>query len=139
MATPKRKAPAGRKRTPAAATRSANPERGEHTAQILGKKYLLRPSYSAQIAIEQRTGRSYTELAMDGQSGALKLDHLGIIVAEMVNAGADGPLQKVSDERMAEMIYEEGMPQIAAVATVAIIDALTGGRTSKGEAKAAVA
>jgi hypothetical protein len=139
MVAPKKKGARPRKPRATAATPTANPARGEHNVTLLGKRYVLRPSFTAQVAIEEKTGRSYAELAMDGQTGALKIGHLGIIVAEMINAGAEGPLQTVSEARIAEMIYEEGVPAVAAVATVAIIDALTGGRKATGEVKAAVA
>ena len=143
MATTKSKA-ASRKAAPAAPAptadqRVANPERGEHNVTLGGKRYLLRPSYQAQVAIEQKTGRSYAELAMAGQTGALKIEHAAIVVTELVNAGAEGPMHTISEERAGELIYEQGLPAVAAAITVAIIDALTGGRTSTGEAKAAVA
>jgi hypothetical protein len=122
------------------AARSANTERGEHELVLAGAKYLLRPSYAAQVAIEQKTGVSYGDLAFAGQSGAMRIEQAQVIASEMINAGAgDNALSRVSAERVGQLIYEEGLPQIAARLTLALIDALTGGRTASGEAKPVVA
>lgn len=120
----------------AATGRSANPTRGEYSLMLGGRKYLLRPSFSAQVAIENALDKTYFELAAAAQSAAIKIQDAAVVVAELVNAGTDDPLSKVSAERVGEMIYEAGMPSIAPVLAVCLIDALSGGRTASGEVKA---
>ncbi|HEX2594805.1 MAG TPA: GTA-gp10 family protein [Rhizomicrobium sp.] len=120
----------------AAPSRSANRTRGEYTLTLGGRPYLLRPSFSAQVAIETALDKSYFELAAAAQVAALRIDHASVIVTELVNAGAEDPMDKISAERAGEMIYEAGMPSIAPVLAVLLIDALSGGRTASGEAKA---
>lgn len=128
------------RKKPAPAGRAANPVRGEHEIVLAGTTYLLRPSYAAQVAIEAKTGKSYAQLAQAGQTGGLFAGDAAIALAELINAGAgNNPLKMVSAERIGELIYEEGLPTVAARLTMALIDALTGGRTASGEAKAAAA
>lgn len=130
---------ARRKAVPAAAPAIANPHRGEHQLSLGGREYLLRPSFSAQVAIEEKTGQSLTQLIRAGNAGALPLKVAGTIAAELIRAGADKGdafTQHVSAEKIAELIFEEGQPVCVAVLTLCMADMATGGRTSSGEAKA---
>jgi hypothetical protein len=114
-----------------------NEDRGEHELTLAGVTYLLRPTYGAQKRIETVTGKSYAELVRAGAAGALHIGDAQVIAAEMIRDGASDPLVKrVSAERIGELIYEEGQPQVAARLTLAMLDALRGGRTASGEATA---
>ncbi len=113
----------------------ANEVLGEHELTLAGVTYLLRPTYSAQMKIEAATGKSYAELVRAGAAGALHISQSRVIAAEMIREGATDPLvKKVSTERIGELIYEEGQPQVASRLTLAMLDALRGGRTVTGEA-----
>lgn len=115
----------------------ANAERGEHLLTLGGVEYLLRPTYGAQIKIETATGKSYGELVNAASTGALHIGHARVIAAELIRAGATDDLtRRVSVERIGELIYEEGMPFVAPRLTLVLLDALRGGRTASGEAKA---
>ena len=131
-------APAG---TPAlAASPDAIAERGEHEITLAGVKYLLRPSHAALRTIEKKLGCSQLKLIQRGNSHDLLVDELGVIAAELIKAGATDELtQRVSAERIAELIQEEGLLPIVARLTLCLLDAATGGRTASGEAKAATA
>ena len=118
---------------------SANAERGEHELVLAGRTYRLRPSYSAIVAIEDKTERALLELVRIGGGGAMPLGMAGTVAAELIRAGAeegDRMTKAVSAERIAEMIYEEGVPRIVARLTACLIDGATGGRDASGEAKA---
>jgi hypothetical protein len=137
----KPRATAASSRPPSAAKppEKANPERGEHEVRLGGVTYVLRPSYAAIRAIENKTGSSICQLAAYAQTGALHLDDCAISVAELIRAGAkpdDVITANVSDERIGELIYEAALPGVAAVLTICLIDAASGGRTSAGERKA---
>lgn len=117
----------------------ANPVRGEHELPLGAKTYLLRPSYAAISAIESKTGRALPELVGMGNSGAMPLSVAGIVGAALIRAGAgdkDAMTRGVSAERIAEMIFEQGLPGAIARLTLCLLDAATGGRTASGEAKA---
>ena len=123
-------------------SRAANVERGEHSLTLAGATYQLRPSFNAIVAIEETLGFGLIELTRKANAFALSLPDLGEIVAELVRAGApdgdDGQmLRAVSGERMAELIYEEGTGPAFSAVTLALTDAVMGGRTVSGEAKAA--
>jgi hypothetical protein len=120
----------------------ANPERGEDELVLAGKKYRLRPSHAALLAIENGTGRSVIELVRSGNAGGLRLAELGMIAAELIRAGAaedDGMTRGVADDRISELILEEGLAPATSVLTLCLLSAATGGRTASGELKAAPA
>jgi hypothetical protein len=115
-------------------------ERGEHEITLAGVKYLLRPSHAALRTIEKKLNCSQLKLIQRGNSHELLVDELGVIAAELIKAGATDELtQRVSAERIGELIQEEGLLPIVARLTLCLLDAATGGRTASGEAKAATA
>lgn len=116
----------------------ANPDRGEHEIKLGGVAYRLRPSHEAIRAIERKTERSTLELYSMGNRGALSLDQLGTIFGTLIRAGATTDLDRnVDDERIGELVYEDGQFKAMAKATLVLIEAASGGRTASGEAKAA--
>lgn len=125
-----------------AASPPANPERGEHELVLAGVTYRMRPSHSAMVAIERKTGQSIMDLLRAGNTGSLSLDHLGTISGELIRAGAgdgDTLTAQVDDDRIGELIFEEGVHRTMARVTLCLIDAASGGRKASGEAKAAPA
>lgn len=138
MRTPKPR----RRVTPAASGPTANKERGEHSLTLAGVTYLLRPSHEAIVAIESQCGASLLTLARDGNAGALGVQELGIIAAELIKAGAakdDEATAHVGAERIGKLIFENGLASVTARLTLCLIDAATGGRTAEGNVKAATA
>ncbi len=133
------------RRTKARKSRSgpaANAERGEHSLPLGSKAYRLRPAFQASVAIEDETGLSLIELFRKANHCSLSYAEMGIIVAEYARAGAaedDKMTRAVSAERMAELIYEEGTARVIATIVLLLGDAISGGRTSSGEAKAVTA
>ena len=123
----------------AAAAVDANPERGEHELPLGGRTYRLRPSYSAIAAIERKSERALPELIRMGNTGGMPLSVAGVVAAELVRAGAaeeDALTKKVSAEKMAELIFEQGIPGAIARLTLGLLDAATGGRKASGEVRA---
>lgn len=119
--------------------RKANRHRGEHELPLGRKTYLLRPSFQAQVAIEEKTGRALTELIRMGNAGAMPISTAGIVAAELIREGADpkdSMTKNVSAEKIAELIFEEGLPPTIARLTLCLLDMATGGRKASGEAKA---
>jgi hypothetical protein len=120
----------------------ANKERGEDELVLADKAYRLRPSHTALSTIEGTTGKSLIELVRAGNAGAMKLSELGVIGGELIRAGAaedDSMTRSVSDERISEMILEEGLAPATSILTLILLSAATGGRTVSGEVKAAPA
>ena len=120
-------------------TEAAIAERGEHELVLAGVTYRLRPSHSAMRAIERVTERSALELVRAGNVGALTLDQLGTIAAELIRAGADQGdtlTRGVSADRIGELIYEQGVAGATFRLTAVLADAVSGGRKASGEAKA---
>lgn len=127
---------------PARKGRAANPARGEHEITLAGVTYLLRPSYAALVEIEDTLGKSMVELARLTNDCILPLPDLGELVAILIRAGAaegDALTANVSGERIAELAFEDGVRPVYARATLALLDAITGGRRASGEAKAVTA
>jgi hypothetical protein len=78
---------------------SVNPERGEVAIVLDGATYPMRPSYEAQVAIEEQTGVSIDELTLRlmrlsnagrntklASGAGLKLSEMAAIVTECVKA-----------------------------------------------------
>ena len=127
-------------RVRAGASAGANGARGEHALELSGRSYRLRPSFEAAQAIEVETGRALIELLRDANTMALSYADLGTICAEYIRAGAEDDLtRRISAERIAELIYEEGTARVIPVVTLVLVDAISGGRTASGEAKAMTA
>lgn len=115
-------------------------ERGEHMLDLAGVSYRLRPSHQAMRAIEAKTERSSLELVRMGNVGALSLDLLGAIAAELIRAGAEDEMGRaVHADRIGELIYEQGVAGVTFRLTAVLADAVSGGRKASGEAKAAAA
>lgn len=115
-------------------------ERGEHMLDLAGVSYRLRPSHQAMRAIEAKTERSSLELVRMGNVGALSLDQLGAIAAELIRAGAEDEMGRaVHADRIGELIYEQGVAGVTFRLTAVLADAVSGGRKASGEAKAAAA
>lgn len=137
--TPKRAARPRRAAAPRAG-RAASPDRGEHEIELAGVTYLLRPSHAAMQTIEIETGHSLLALMRMADRGDLTLETIGIMLAELIRAGADADDQAtrhVSSEKIGELAYEQGLPRIIARLTVLLADAISGGRDAEGNAKAA--
>ena len=120
----------------------ADPERGELELELAGVPYRLRPSHQAIRAIERKTGFSLLELVRLGNAHALSLDHVGVVSAELIRAGAgadDAATRAVHEDRIGELAYEEGVVKVTARVTLCLVEAANGGRTASGEAKAAAA
>ncbi|WP_422058613.1 GTA-gp10 family protein [Sphingomonas sp.] len=116
----------------------ANAARGEHELKLGKTCYVLRPSYAAISAAEAKTGHSLMALLRLADASDLSLAHLGVVVAELIRAGAgkgDDLTAGVNAERIAELIFEEGMPHVMARVTICLLDAASGGRTATGEMK----
>jgi hypothetical protein len=116
---------------------TANDARGEISLTLAGITYRLRPSYTAVKAFESRTGHSLIDLLRGVNVGNLALEHLGIVAAELIRAGAEDELTRnVDSDRIAELIFEEGVALANARLALCLHSAATGGRTASGEAKA---
>lgn len=101
---------------------SANPDRGEVAIKLAGKEYVMRPSYEAQVAIEQKLGVSMDELYVRirrlvsgifdssvkiGGAG-LKLAELAIVICEGVRAADNGEqLAEWTPDRVGELITKD--------------------------------
>jgi hypothetical protein len=120
----------------------ADPERGELELELAGMRYRLRPSHQAIRAIERKTSFSLLELVRLGNAHALSMDHVGIVSAELIRAGAapeDAATRAVHEDRISELVFEEGVVKVTARVTLCLAEAANGGRTATGEAKAAPA
>jgi len=124
----------------AAAPVRANADRGEHTLMLAGVTYKLRPTYEAIVEMEDSTALSLMELTRKADRHGLKLEEAAKVAVALIKAGASDPLTKfVSAEVIGQQIYEQGLVSVVIRLTLCLADAVGGGRTASGEAKAAVA
>lgn len=119
--------------------RPANPVRGEHELVLAGVAYRLRPSWEATVAIEEVLDTTLLALFRKANAGLLSYADAGVVVAELIRAGADDDdklTANVSDEEIGKLIFEDGMPRTQAALVLVLGDAITGGRDRSGKAKA---
>lgn len=113
---------------------AANEVMGEDELRLGKRTYVLRPSYDAVKAIETRTGATLLQLYNDGNRGAIPLERLGVIAAELINAHPEQLKGgRVDADRIAQLIYRQGLPGVTARLTLLMLDAATGGRDLSGE------
>jgi hypothetical protein len=133
-----RSGPAPKAETPEAPA-VANAYRGEHTLDLGGKTYKLRPTYDAIVEMEDGTGLSLVDLTRRADRHGLKLGEAAKVATALIKAGASDPLTAaVSAERIGELIYEQGLISVVIRLTLCLGEAVGGGRTATGEAKAAI-
>ena len=120
----------------------ANPERGEVPIVLGGKTYPMRPSYAAIQAIERQHG-SILALAtrLAHPLHRLPIDTMAFIVTECIRAAGkdrgDKMLLGVSQERISEMISEQGVVTVVDALDVFLVNMITGGgKGSKKEEEA---
>ena len=114
---------------------------GQITVPLDGRNYVLRPSFEAIASIERKLGRSLYELSGQALRGVLTIDDMAVVVSEMMRAYAKAhpeteeitTYRSVKVERVAEMIFEAGSPNITARIAVVLVGAVTGGYTASGE------
>lgn len=124
---------------------TANETRGEISLDLCGTEYVLRPSYEAIQAIEQKLGRGLLALARVGGEGNLTLHETAVIACECIRAYGraidDKMLSASSSERIAELIYETEHGQAGVMGRLAMLMGLaaTGGYDKSGELRPAKA
>lgn len=131
----------------------ANELRGEVDIELDGQRFVLRPSYTAIIAAEKKTGRPLVELATLAEQVSLPQDAQAIVVTELVRAwGRSLVLDEyaTAEERaiatsakhanpdaMGELLYGVGAMAVQPRLAIVLGMALTGGCLPSGEAKPA--
>lgn len=118
---------------------------GQVSVELGGTAYVLRPSQEAISACERETGLSLFDLATLAANSRMRLEHIGMIVAELMRAyGKAHPEDPnktsylgAKAEKVADLVYEAGPPRLMAALTVILAGAINGGYTASGEAKAA--
>ena len=118
----------------------ANDERGELPILLGEKVYPMRPSYAAVKAIESKLGSILalgTKLAHPVHR--LTVDELAIIVTESVRAAGeqsgDAMLKAFSVDKVAELIYEQGIMNVVAQVEPLVLNMMRGGTTAKKKAE----
>ena len=115
----------------------ANPSRGEHELTLAGISYVLRPSFAACSEIENTLDMSLIEVFRVANTMSLTYEQIGVILAALIRAGAQDDLTRnVNAERLAELVFEDGVGKAVAVLIFVLADAISGGRDVSGEAKA---
>lgn len=117
--------------------------RGQLALELGGRKYVLRPSFEANLAIERKL-RPLPALALSAEHNSLTLDEMGVIVAEWMRAfGKANPEDELATdykgakaERCAELIFESGSMGVCMKLYLVLLGAVTGGYDASGEAKA---
>lgn len=132
-------------------TEGANDLRGEVDIVLDGQQFVLRPSYTAIIAMEKKTGRSLLDLATLSEQVLLPQEAQAIVVTELVRAWGRGIVlneyssaeEKASAtaakganaDSMGELLYSVGAMAVQPRVAIVLGMALTGGCLPSGEAK----
>ncbi|KKI17498.1 GTA-gp10 family protein [Sphingomonas sp. Ag1] len=132
---------------------AANEIRGEVDLVLEGQRFVLRPSYTAIVAMEKKTGAPLMQLAQLAEAGALSQETQAIVVTELVRAWGRGLVvdeyASAADKAIAssarganvdtigELLYPVGVMAVQPRIALVLGLALTGGCLPSGEAKAA--
>jgi hypothetical protein len=129
----------------------ANEFRGEVDLVLEGQRFVLRPSYTAIVAMEKKTGKSLVELATSAEQCALSQDTQAIVVTELVRAWgrelADNEYATAAEkavftaarganpDSIGELLYPVGVLAVQPRISVVLGLALSGGCLPSGEMK----
>lgn len=132
---------------------AANEIRGEVDLVLEGQRFVLRPSYTAIVAMEKKTGAPLMQLAQLAEAGALSQEAQAIVVTELVRAWGrelvDGEYASAAEKAIAssarganadtigELLYPVGVMAVQPRLAIVLGLALTGGCLPSGETKAA--
>ena len=130
----------------------ANAVRGEVDLVLGGQSFVLRPSYTAVVAMEKKTGFSLLQLAQLAEQGVLTQEALASVVTELVRAwGREQILDEyaspsershvtsakaASVESIADLLYPVGVMAVQPRIAIVLGLAATGGCLPSGEVKA---
>lgn len=130
----------------------ANELRGEVDLVLDGQRFVLRPSFTAIVAMEKKTGLALLQLVQLAEQGALTQEAQAIVVTELVRAwGREQILDEyasASDRSMvtsakaanqdtiAELLFPVGVMAVQPRVAIVLGLAATGGCLPSGEAKA---
>ncbi|MDF0489209.1 hypothetical protein PX554_13795 [Sphingomonas sp. H39-1-10] len=130
----------------------ANAVRGEVDLVLEGQRFVLRPSYTAIVAMEKKTGLPLIQLAQLAEQCCLSQDAQAIVVTELVRAwgraliideyatGADKAIatsaKGANADTIAELLYPVGVMAVQPRLAIVLGLALTGGCLPSGELKA---
>jgi len=117
----------------------ANEHRGEVDLVLNETRFVLRPSHSAMVAIEKRTGKSCLALATLTADGQLTLADATTITVECIKAWGsqvgDQVAANVDAERIGELIHEYGLMRVVLRLELVLLSAVTGGCKADGTPK----
>lgn len=129
----------------------ANELRGEVDVVLEGQRFVLRPSYTAIVAMEKKTGRSLFELATLAEQGLLTQETQALVVTELVRAWGRGLVvdeyasaedkaaataaKGANADSIGELLFGVGVLAVQPRIAVVLGMALTGGCLPSGEAK----
>lgn len=104
--------------------RVANTHRGEVSLTLGPRRFVLRPSFSAIIAIEERLG-GVIGLAVKASKGEIGLGETAVILWETVDKEDSADL---AEEDLGAMILEEGLASVSPVVGDLLATILKGSR-----------
>lgn len=123
-------------------TRPAIEDRGEMKLVLLGRDYVMRPTYEAVTAIEAAAGRGLVDLARDAVAGKMTLAETAQIATECIRAfgreEGDKDAAGATAPRIARLILDSTEGLFGALSQVSALLSLaaTGGFDASGNLKA---
>jgi hypothetical protein len=130
----------------------ANAVRGEVDLVLDGRSFVLRPSYTAVIAMEKKTGMALLQLTQLAEQGALTQEAQAIVVTELVRAwGREQDLDEYASatdrsrvtvaksanvDTIGELLFPVGVMAVQPRVAIVLGLAATGGCLPSGELKA---
>lgn len=130
--------PAARKpRAPSAGARAANRARGELALELGGQTFSLRPTHESVLAIEEELDLTGSEIVTRAAANRLKTREIGVIVAELVRAGAepDSFEAHASTTRITQLVADRGVFGFYPIIRDLFLEIITGGRDIEGNVK----
>lgn len=129
----------------------ANELRGEIDLVLDGQRFVLRPSYTAVVAMEKKAGKSLMELATLAEQGLMPQETQATVVTELMRAWGRGlaldeyataedkaiatAAKGANPDSIGELLYPVGVMAVQPRVAIVLGMALTGGCLPSGEAK----
>jgi Phage tail tube protein, GTA-gp10 len=106
--------------------RRANASRGEVVLKLGGRDFVLRPNFTAIVAVEARLG-GVVSLAIKASKGEIGLGETTTLLWETLDKTGEPAM---TEQTLGAMILEEGLAEVAPVVSALLASVLKGSRQS---------
>lgn len=109
---------------------SHNPNRGEVQVTLGGQTHIMRPTFEALVAIEERTGMSLLRIVEKASDRDISLGTIGAVVYEGIKA--TNPDLKLTFKEVGRLVVASGITNLIEPVVKLLSEAIVAGQEEAG-------